>query len=240
MSPGNRFFPWIVLVSLVLATGVFFAGCSSPATSQSGQPALISPATTSGAGMVPGPATKAPAPASFSTAGNTVPAATAYLSHGVTLAYPSDWQVENGSGTSLQDYGQVTTNIANFFSPDISPERALKAQPNVDSAENSALIIDVDPVKTSDFEEYFNLATLALQKKYGSIKITKHNYQLKMSVTDSFSGYKAYQLDFDTKTMRRTYIFTNVVGTVYVFTVSNPSPYSVEIGEMIDSVRIEP
>jgi hypothetical protein len=164
---------------------------------------------------------------------------TASLSHGVTITVPSDWEKDEVSGTSLRDYGRVTTNIANFYSPDITPERAHLAQPNIDKSRYSSLSIDVDQSPVTDFENYFNLATIALQKYHGSIDITKHDTLLKISRTATFSGYKSYQLDFDSETMRGTYIFTNVEGTIYIFAFRNPSPYSKEVREMYDSIQIE-
>ncbi len=140
----------------------------------------------------------------------------------------------------MRDYGRVTTNIANFFSPDISRERTLPVYQNLDTSKYTTLSIDVDPNPVTDFENYFNQATLALQNTYGRIVITKHNYQLKISPTDSFEGYRSYQMDFDTDKMRATYIFTNVDGTVYIFAFKNPSPYSAEVMDMYKSISIVP
>ncbi len=165
---------------------------------------------------------------------------TTTLSHGVTISYPGDWQKEITSETSMRDYGRVTTNIANFFSPDISRERTLPVYQNLDISKYTTLSIDVDPNPVTDFENYFNQATLALQNTYGRIVITKHNYQLKISPTDSFEGYRSYQMDFDTDKMRATYIFTNVDGTVYIFAFKNPSPYSAEVMDMYKSISIVP
>ena len=162
------------------------------------------------------------------------------LPYGITISYPQDWQMEESSETGLRDYGRTTINIAKFFSPAITPERRKDAGPNVDQSTYTTLSIDVDPNRVSDFEKYFNLAVVAIQKEYGTIEITKHNYQLKISVNKKFSGYKSYQLDFDTKNMRGTYIFTYVDGTVYIFSFKNPSPYSTEVQDMIKSIIIVP
>jgi hypothetical protein len=156
------------------------------------------------------------------------------LPYGVTISYPEDWEKEELSELGLRDYGRTTINIANFFSPDITPERAREAGPNVDTAKYTILSIDVDPNPVSDFEQYFNFVTLALQNYYGHIDITKHDYQLKIS------NYPSYQLNFDILNKRRCYIFTNVDGTVYTFTFKNPSPYSKEIQDMYKSVKIIP
>jgi len=169
---------------------------------------------------------------------STIAKTTAVLSEGVTITYPSDWEKEEVSETSLRDYGRVTTNIANFYSPDITSDRAYLAQPNVDTSSYTSLSIDVDPNPVSEFDQYFNLVTIALQKYYGHIDITKHNYQLKISQTDTFQGYESYQMDFDTTNMRGSYIFTNVDGTIYIFAFKNPSPYSTEVQDIYKSIKI--
>jgi hypothetical protein len=140
----------------------------------------------------------------------------------------------------MRDYGRITTNIANFYSPDISSSRATLASPNVDTSKYTTLSIDVDPNPVTDFENYFNQVTLALGNHYGHIDITKHNYQLKISPSDTFAGYKSYQMDFDTTNMRGSYIFTNVDGTIYTFAFKNPSPYSAEVQDMSKSIQIVP
>jgi hypothetical protein len=63
---------------------------------------------------------------------------------------------------------------------------------------------------------------------------------LRISVTDTFPGYKSYELDFDTKDMRGKYIFTNVHGTIYIFSFRNPSPYSKEVENIYKSIIISP
>jgi len=158
----------------------------------------------------------------------------ANLADGVSVSYPADWQKEEISELALRDYGRTTLNIANFYSPDISSGQQNPDGTNPDTSAYTTLSIDVDPNTVTDFEQYFNLVTLALQKSYGSITITKHNYQLKIS------GYDSYQMDFDTKTMRGSYIFTDVDGTIYIFAFKNPSPNSLEVENMYKSVVITP
>lgn len=158
------------------------------------------------------------------------------------INYPTDWEMEKLSESSVRDYGRNTTNIANFYSPDVIPlsTRYNESQPNIDKTGYTTLSIDVDPEPVKDFEEYFNRVVLALGNYYGSITITKHNYQLNISVTDTDPGYKSYQLDFDTPSMRRTYIFTDVYGTIYISAFKNPSPYSAEVNNMYHSIKIIP
>jgi len=223
-------------IVLVLLCAALFAGCTSTTT----------PATTSTPQITATPTQVLTSPTNAQTTvapaitNTKVATTTAKLSNGVTLSYPQDWEKKELYESGLRDYGQNTINIANFFSPDITSARAQAAQPNLDKSSYTTLSIDVDPNQVSDFEHYFNLVTLALQQKYGHIDITKHNYQLQISATDTFSGYKSYQMDFDTTGMRGSYIFTDVNGTIYIFSFKNPSPYSNEIQEIVDSIRIVP
>jgi len=205
-------------VVLILLCAIIFAGCTSTTTPAPSSAPQIAPAITS----------------------TQVVLTSAKISKGITITYPQDWKKEELSASGLRDYGRDTVNIANFFSPYITPDRSEAAQPNVDKSKYTTLSIDVDPTPVSDFEQYFNLVAVALQKKYGTITITKHNYQLKISPSDTFPGYKSYQMDFDTADMRGSYIFTNVDGTVYIFAFKNPSPYSTEVHEIYDSIKIVP
>jgi len=168
--------------------------------------------------------------------GPVIPPVTVSLSNGVTVTYPSDWEKEiPDESYSMRDYGRETYNIANFYSPDVLPlsKRWNQSQPNVDKSNYTVMSIDVDPVQVNDFERYFNLATLALQNKYGSIHITKHD------TDEEISGYNSYRLDFDTPGgMRGTYIFTNVDNSMYILVFKNPSLFSAEIDEILDTVKI--
>ena len=225
MKSNCRYSTGSICSVLILVCAISFTGCISG--SQPQQSAVATPVV-------------GETPIATGTTGVHYATTTARLPDGVTITYPSDWQKEETSETSMRDYGRITTNIANFYSPDISPERAQAGQPNVDTSRYTTLSIDVDPSPVTDFEQYFNLVTIALQKKYGHIDITKHNYQLKISKTTAFDGYKSYQMDFDTTNLRGSYIFTNVDGTVYIFAFRNPSPYSAEVQDMYMSVRIVP
>ena len=234
----------MVCCAFLLACTLFSAGCTSmPASEKSTlvTTAAVStpvPTTLQALATTPEPSmTAAPTPL----LGRLV---TAQLAEGVTISYPEDWQKEEFSNLTelgLRDYGRTTVNIANLYSPDITAERQKLGGPNPDASTYTTLSIDVDPTPVSDFEQYFNLVTLALQKSYGHITITKHNYQLDISKTDTNpEGYDAYQMDFDTKTMRGKYIFADVDGTVYIFAFKNPSPYSSEVEEMYKSIVITP
>jgi len=166
---------------------------------------------------------------------------TADLKEGITISYPADWRMEETGIPVLSDYGRDVINIANFYSPDITSDRAFAASPNPDTSRYTVMNVDVDPVAAPDFEQYFNLATVAIQKQYPDAKITKRNVVLKLSVTDVYpAGYKAYELDFDTDDMRGKYLFTNVHGTIYIFSFRNPSPYSKEVENIYKSIIISP
>ncbi len=232
----------MVCVAILLVCTLFSAGCTSMPPSEKSTPVTTPVVSTPVPTTLPAlvttiePVTAVPTPLS----GKLV---TAQLAEGVTISYPEDWQKEEFSNLTelgLRDYGRTTVNIANLYSPDITAERQKLVGTNPDASTYTTLSIDVDPTPVSDFEQYFNLVTLALQKSYGHITITKHNYQLNISQTDTHPGYKSYQMDFDTTKMRGKYIFTNVDDTIYIFAFRNPTPYSSEVEEMYKSIIITP
>ena len=236
MHAHTTSFTPVVCLILILACAVISAGCTSPAA-----PAVTTPVpATTIATPVPATVQASVTPAAPVTTAATPAAAqltTVSISNGVTITYPSDWQKEELSQSGFRDYGRTTTNIANFYSPDITPDLRAKDITNPDKSTYTTLSIDVDPETVTDFEHYFNLVTLGLQKTYGSITITKHNYQLKVS------GYDAYEMDFDAKTgesgyLRGSYIFVDADGTIYIFAFRNPTPYSAEIEDMYKSITI--
>ncbi|MHB8165134.1 MAG: hypothetical protein ACYDDV_12495 [Methanoregula sp.] len=239
-------FSTLIVVLLVITCG--FSGCTSSAPSVQSTP---TPTVVKDISVVPTslPSQPGVSPSITPTQqdskiryvdrndeGTVVPPVAASLSNGVTVTYPSDWEKVIPEMTlSKRDYGRETYNIANFYSPDILvlSKRWNQSQPNVDKSKYTVMSIDVDPVEVTDYERYFNLATVDLQKYYGSIDITKHDFNQKIS------GYKAYRLDFDTATaMRGSYIFTNVDGTMYIFVFKNPSLYSAEIDDLLDTIKI--
>jgi hypothetical protein len=242
MKSCAKYFSGTLCIVLILVFAVIIAGCTSAGTSSKSNTSPSSPAAPSGVSVqqTAAPISGAQAPAASAAVSSSAGLTTARLADGVTLAYPSDWQKDEVSELSTRDYGRATTNIANFYSPDITSERAKQAYPNVDTSKYTTLSVDVDSQHVTDFEQYFNLVAVALQNHYGSIEITKHNYQLKISKTDTFEGYKSYQMDFDTKDMRGSYIFTNVDGTIYIFAFKNPSPYSSEVQDIYKSIQIVP
>jgi hypothetical protein len=219
----------IVAVLVVL---VMVSGCSSPFSASRQTPApLVTteavvitttalPFTT--APPLPQPVTSAP-PATI----------TGRLPYGVTIAYPEGWLLEETGVEVIRDYGRTVFNIANIFSPAIGPGRAMPG-PNPDRSQYTILTIDVDPAAGADFEDYFNKAVLALQDEYGSITITRHSSQLRIS------GYRSYQMDFDAEDLRASYIFTKAGSAVYIFSFSNPSPYSAEVEAIYRSIVIAP
>ena len=216
-----------VCIVLVLLCSIMVAGCvsgagSAKSTTLSASQTEVSVSTSQTLVQAP--------PIVVTTTSNSVPTTTARLSNGVMITYPTNWEKEELSSLALRDYGTTSMNIANFYSPTITVQWMKDSNP--DPSPYTTMSIDVDPNPVSDSDRYFNLATVALQKEYGSIDITKHN------VMASVSGYKAYELDFDTKDMRRSYFFTNVDGIFYIFTVKNPTPYSADIDEMLKSIKI--
>jgi hypothetical protein len=227
---GDRDVQCLCLV-LVLVCAVLASGCTAQQKKAPEQPLLQvtpDPSLNQNTGQQP----------AF---GSQTDMTTAVLDHGITISYPVDWRKEEKGEKVLRDYGRNVIHIADIYSPEIYSDRAYAAAPNPDKAKFTTLSIDVDPVAAPDFERYFNLATLAVQNTYDSTEITKRNVVLRISVTNTNpAGYKSYELDFDTPTMRGKYIFTNVHGTIYIFAFRNPSPYSKEVENIYKSIVITP
>lgn len=221
-----------VCLALILCGACAGCACISPMqkSTVTEQPRLV---------VTPEPSTArvSPSQAAF---GSQTGMTTTNLDYGLTLSYPVTWRKEEPGSTEFRDYGRSVINIANFYSPAITSDRAVAASPNPDTLTYTMLSVDIDPAATSDFERYFNLAVLAVTDAYPAATITKRNVQLKISVTGTFAGYKSYELDFDTDDMRGKYIFTNAGGTVYIFAFRNPSPYSKEVEDIYKSIIITP
>ena len=173
-------------------------------------------------------------------AGNTLVVTTAPVStlvnaslpYGVTLSVPADWTRENVFTIDVRDYGTETINIANFYSPQTMPD-------NPESY--VSLSIDVDRNPGADFEGYFNNATLAIGHIYGlPSQIEAHSY------TIMISGYKSYELDFQSAVVKGTYIFVSTENGMYIFSFKAPNkPQAVqefrdEVGDIYKSIRINP
>jgi hypothetical protein len=155
---------------------------------------------------------------------------TANLPSGVTIAYPGTWERQDVLTTGVRDYGRDTVNIANFFSPNEIPG---------DTRSYNSLSIDLDRNVAGDFDTYFNQATLAVGKTYGT-QMEAHSYTLKIS------GYDSYELDFQTKDVKGSYIFTKTDGSIYIFAFKGPNkPIAVtalsnEIVGMYKSIQLNP
>ena len=205
---------WYAGVILLLALAVLFTGCTQP--SSRGTPITVTQ-TSSQALMAPVPTT-------------IVPMNTANLPYGVTITYPNDWERQDVLTSGVRDYGKNTVNIANFFSPNEIPG---------DTLSYNSLSIDVDQNVAGDFDHYFNQATLAVGKTYGT-QMEAHSYSLKIA------GYDSYELDFQTKEVKGTYIFTNADGSIYIFAFKGPTKaiavdaLSEEIVAMYKSIRLNP
>ena len=133
----------------------------------------------------------------------------ASLPYGVTISVPADWKRENVLSSGARDYGTTTVNIANFYSPNAIPG---------DQSSYIALRVDIDQSPGADFEKYFNNATLAVQKTYDALTdVQVHSYTLMIS------GYKSYELDFQTKEVKGTYIFTSTENGMYIFSFKVPN-----------------
>jgi len=199
---------------LLLSLAVLSAGCTSP----------VAPAA---------PVTAAPTTVSITAApvqATAVPMITANLPYGISLAYPGDWERQDVLTTGVRDYGQDTVNIANFFSPNMIPG---------DTRSYDSLSIDIDRNVAVDFDTYFNQATLAVGKTYGT-QMEAHSYTIKIG------GYDSYELDFQTKDVKGTYIFTRVGGSIYIFAFKGPNKplvvtsLSDEIVDIYKSIQLNP
>ncbi len=214
-------FPGTAGLILVAIAVVLAMGCVAPQ-----QEILATPVPASPSGV---PVPTAP----VATVTVTPSTLTTVLPNGVTISYPRDWERNDAGTADIRDYGRTTVNIANFFSPD-----AIQGDPK----SYTVLSIDIDQAPdTEDLKQYFNLATIALGKYYGSsFDITKHSYQL------TISGYKSYELDWKTDNSRGLYIFTEAKGDVYIFAFRSPNTpvasgaYSAEIEQMYKSVVLNP
>jgi hypothetical protein len=156
----------------------------------------------------------------------------ASLPYGVTISVPADWTREDVFTSDVRDYGTETINIANFYSPQTIPD-------NPESY--VSLSVDVDRNPVGDFEKYFNNATLAIGQIYGlPSQIEAHSY------TIMISGYKSYELDFQSAAVKGTYIFVSTENGMYIFsfrTLNKPPAVQEFRGAVVDiykSIRINP
>ncbi len=211
----------MAVVLVLVAVSVLITGCTSP-TDQRIPPVTESPAVTPVQG--PGGTTSTPAPASTEVSSS--------LPYGVTISVPADWTRQDVITGGVRDYGTSTLNIANFYSPYAIPG---------DRSSYIAMGVDIDQDPGKDFEKYFNNATVAVQETYEALThVEIHSYTLKIS------GYKSYELDFQTREVKGTYIFTSTENGMYIFTFRVPNkPQAVRVfqGEIVDiyqSIRINP
>lgn len=223
----------IVCVAILLVCSLFSAGCISMPASEKSMTPTVSTTVISNTPELPSSQSTTTTSA---VATANVPTITVSLPSDITITYPSDWEMEEPGVISLREYGRTTTNIANFFSPDITWERA-HGIPNHDTSRYTTFSIDVDSQTYSDEDRYFNLATVAIQDSLGSIEITRHE---QLPLFRGISGYKTYALEFNTADKKWHYRFVNVDGRFVIITVKNPLPYSTEVDDMLASVKITP
>jgi len=214
MKTSHGFSLWSAGVIIILALTVFSMGCTQP----SSQTASVTTAPTTGTGS------KAPLQVA---AGSMISAS---LPYGVTISYPKDWERQDVLTSGVRDYGLNTINIANFYSPNEIPG---------DTSSYNSLSIDLDQNVKEDFDQYFNHATLAIGKTYGT-QMEAHAYLIKIA------GYDSYELDFNTVDVKGTYIFTKTDGGIYIFAFKGPTkPIAVSAlaGEIVDiykSIQLNP
>jgi hypothetical protein len=172
------------------------------------------------------------APAPVSTPAPVRTNVSASLPYGVTISVPADWTRQDVLTSGVRDYGTTTVNIANFYSPATIPG---------DKASYNTLSIDIDQNPGVDFEKYFNNATLALEKTYGTpLGVSAHSY------TITIAGYTSYELDFQSSEVKGTCIFTSTENGMYIFAFKGPNkPLAVKASEgeivaIYKSIRINP
>jgi hypothetical protein len=151
-----------------------------------------------------GQAAPAPAAATGTASGS------ATLPYGVSLTVPPDWTREDVLTSDVRDYGTRTIRIAQFTSPVTIPG---------DAASRNTLSVDLDQDPGGDFEVYFNQATLALQKTYGT-QLDSHS--IVKSSTLRIAGSKSYEVDFQTSEVKGSYIFTSTDKGMYIFAFRGP------------------
>jgi hypothetical protein len=158
----------------------------------------------------------------------------ASLPYGVSITVPDTWSREDVLTSDVRDYGKRAIRIARFTSPGTPPG---------DAASTNTLTIDIDQSPGADFEDYFNSATLAVEKTYGT-QLDSHSI-VKSSMLQ-ISGYKSYELDFQTAEVKGSYLFTSTEKGMYVFAFKGPNnrvPVQTlegQITDIIKSIRITP
>jgi hypothetical protein len=216
MKPKHNLSLCYAGIICILALSVFFAGCTS-SQAPAGAPAGTPAPTTSQASLAPLQTTIAPM-------------IIANLPYGVIMSYPNSWERKDVLTSGVRDYGQNTVNIATFFSPNEIPG---------DSLSYNSLSVDVDQNVQQDFDTYFNQATIALGKTYGT-QMQAHSTTLKIG------GYDSYELDFQSSDVKGSYIFTNAGGSIYIFAFKGTTkPIAVhalqsEIVDMYKSIQLTP
>jgi len=208
-------------IVILVGLSVLFTGCTSPTDQRI-------PAVTESPGGTPGQSsggtTSTPAPASTEVSSS--------LPCGVTISVPADWTRQDVMASGVRDYGTTTVNIANFYSPYAIPG---------DRSSYITLSVDIDQNPGTDFEKYFNNVTVAVQKTYEALThVEIHSYSLKIS------GYKSYELDFQTEQIKVTYIFTSTENGMYIFAFKVPNKlravqaFQGAVVDIYPSIRINP
>ncbi|ABS56361.1 hypothetical protein Mboo_1846 [Methanoregula boonei 6A8] len=161
----------ILLGLLVISAGCSSTGGNAPTTAAITTPVTTLPPAATSASLVETtiiPVTTTPPPYQVYT-DPTYP---------LTMDYPAGWVYNQPGNFTMEDYGKMTRNIANFYSP------------NATQVTYRTFSVDVDPSPGSDLEDYFNHATVALGKTYDPLTVTRHDAMY------TVSGYRAYRLDF--------------------------------------------
>ena len=186
-------------ICLLVILSTVIAGCTTPSAP------VATPVPTTAAPATPA-ATPLPVTSAMAAATPTPIQYATYTcsTYGISLAYPSDWQMQGSGDLALRDYGKTTANLVNLFTPG--------------TGSYAIFSVDIDPAPTSDLEAYFNSAVVALQKTYPKLTLNGHNAQLRVS------GKNAYRVDYQVPTegtSQTSYgfqVYTIVDNTPYIFT----------------------
>jgi len=150
------------------------------------------------------------------------------LPFGITVTVPSAWTRADVLTSDTRDYGTRAVRIATFTSPITVPG---------DATSFNTLNVELDQSPGADFEAYFNQATLTLGKYYGT---NLDSHSIVKSSTIQVSGYKSYQLDFQTTEVKGSYIFTSTGKGIYIFAFKGPNnriPVDVLEGQITDIIK---
>ena len=121
----------------------------------------------------------------------------------ISLIYPADWEKQESEYLELQDYGQKTITIVNFFSP-------------TRGSNYNTFSIDIDPNCKTELDDYYNHAILSFQDFYGRVVVTKHMSNWKIS---DKTAYRIDYLYYDSESkqdQKALFVVTKIDEDIYI------------------------